>query len=317
MLATLALAFGLASSTVSALPLTANATLAARAASVLFPVSDATSWSVSKQVAKALPFTDATLGVTKDLKGFTHKIVKAPDGVTSIQSHYPKGSFNPSHQPKGGIGFYAAGPKSVDLTTAKEVTLSYSVLFPKGFDFVKGGKMPGLCASPPSPSKHASPTHTLISLPYLTDGGNSEKEATGCSGGRRDNGCFSARFMWRREGAGEIYTYLPPGSPENKAVCKVPPQSECNDVYGASVGRGSFKFTPGKRNTIGQRNRLNDVGKANGELELFVNGKSVYTVPGLVLRTAASGRIRGIQMQSFFGGECIRCMIIVCVCGRS
>ena len=87
----------------------------------------------------------------------------------------------------------------------------------------------------------------------MKDGGNSEKEATGCSGGRRDNGCFSARFMWRREGAGEIYTYLPPGSPENKAVCKVPPQSECNDVYGASVGRGSFKFTPGKRNTIGQR----------------------------------------------------------------
>ena len=80
MLATLALAFGLASSTVSSLPLTANATLAARATSVLFPVSDATSWSVSKQVSKALPFTDATLGVAKDLKGFTHKIVKAPDG---------------------------------------------------------------------------------------------------------------------------------------------------------------------------------------------------------------------------------------------
>ncbi|KAM5542810.1 hypothetical protein V8D89_003771 [Ganoderma adspersum] len=278
MLATIALAFGLAS-TVSALPLTSNATLAARATSVLFPVSDTASWSVSKQVSKALPFTDATLGVTKDLKGFTHKIVKAPDGVTSIQSHYPKGSFNPSHEPKGGIGFYAAGPKNVDLTTAKEVTLSYTVLFPDGFDFVKGGKLPGLY------------------------GGNSEKEATGCSGGRRDNGCFSARFMWRREGAGEIYTYLPPGSPENKAVCKVPPQSECNDVYGASVGRGAFKFTPGKRNTIGQRIRLNDVGKANGELELFVNGKSVYTVPGLVLRTAASGRIRGIQMQSFFGGS--------------
>ena len=142
------------------------------------------------------------------------------------------------------------------------------------------------------------PTYITIS-----DGGNSDAEAIGCSGGRRDNGCFSARFMWRREGAGELYTYLPPGSPENKAVCKVPPQSDCNDVFGASVGRGSFKFTPGKRTTIGQRVKLNDVGKANGELELFVDGKSMFTVPGLVLRTAESGRIRGIQMQSFFGGE--------------
>ena len=152
----------------------------------------------------------------------------------------------------------------------------------------------------------------------FTDGGNSDAEAVGCSGGRRDNGCFSARFMWRGEGAGELYTYLPPGSPENKAVCKVPPQSDCNDVFGASVGRGSFKFTPGKRTTIGQRVKLNDVGKANGELELFVDGKSAFTVPGLVLRTADSGRIRGIQMQSFFGGEWflpaarhICCMIVV------
>lgn len=137
----------------------------------------------------------------------------------------------------------------------------------------------------------------------FADGGNSDDEAISCSGGRRDDGCFSARFMWRREGAGELYTYLPPDSPENKAVCSIPPESDCNDVFGASVGRGSFTFTPGKRTTIGQRVKLNDAGKANGELELFVDGKSMFTVPGLVLRSADAGRIRGIQMQSFFGGE--------------
>ncbi|KAM5542808.1 hypothetical protein V8D89_003769 [Ganoderma adspersum] len=270
MFTTVALALGLAS-TVSALPLTSNATaLATRATSVLFPISDTTSWSVSQQVSDAVPFTDAT---------GSHNVVKAPDGVSSIQSKYPKGSFKPSATPRGGISFYAPGPEDVDLTAAAEATLSYSVLFEDGFDFVKGGKLPGLY------------------------GGNSDAEAIGCSGGRRDNGCFSARFMWRTSGAGELYTYLPPDSPENKAVCTVPPKSDCNDVFGASVGRGAFKFTPGKRNTIGQRIRLNDVGKANGELELFVDGKSVFTVPGLVLRTAASGRIRGIQMQSFFGGN--------------
>ncbi|KAI0738036.1 polysaccharide lyase family 14 protein [Daedaleopsis nitida] len=271
------IAFGLTS--VSALPFPGNYTLQrVRATSALFPVSDSKSWSVSKDVSNALPFSDATLRPTDQIKELSHDVVTAPDGILSMQAHYPKGSFNPSHTPRGGISFYAPGPASVDLTTAKEATFSYSVLFPDGFDFVKGGKLPGLY------------------------GGNSDDEAVSCSGGRRDDGCFSARFMWRREGAGELYTYLPPSSEENKAVCDVPPLSDCNDVFGASVGRGSFTFTPGKRTTIGQRVRMNDVGKANGELELFVDGESQFTVPGLVLRTADEGRIRGIQMQTFFGG---------------
>ncbi|TBU29332.1 hypothetical protein BD309DRAFT_357697 [Dichomitus squalens] len=280
MLATFApiIALGIAS-TVSALPLWYNATLAARATSTLFPVSDSTSWSVSKDASNAVPFDDTTFRPVSEIKDLTHDVVNAPDGVPSIQAKYPKGSFKPSAQPRGGISFYAPGPDNVDLTTAAEATLSYTVLFEDGFDFVKGGKLPGLY------------------------GGNSDSEAIGCSGGRRDDGCFSARFMWRPEGAGELYTYLPPDSPENKAVCNVPPKSECNDVFGASVGRGSFSFTPGTRTTIGQRVKLNDVGQANGELELFVDGKSMFTVPGLVLRTADSGRIRGIQMQSFFGGN--------------
>ena len=112
--------------------------------------------------------------------------------------------------------------------------------------------------------------------------------------------------MWRPQGAGELYTYLPPGIEANKKVCSVPPKSECNDVFGQSVGRGSFTFTPGKRTTIGQRVRLNDAGQQNGELEVFVDGKSMFSVTGLELRDKDAGRIRGIQMQSFFGGECLR-----------
>lgn len=109
--------------------------------------------------------------------------------------------------------------------------------------------------------------------------------------------------MWRTDGQGELYTYLPPSFEANKAVCNVAPFSTCNDVFGASVGRGSFNFAPGTRTTIGQRVKLNDVGTANGEIELFVEGKSIFTVTGLELVNAAEGRIRGLQMQSFFGGE--------------
>lgn len=141
---------------------------------------------------------------------------------------------------------------------------------------------------------------------YLADGGNSEEEAVGCSGGRRSFACFSARLMWRGEGQGEFYTYLPPYTDPrfavNKKQCSVAPQSDCNPTYGASVGRGAFKFTPGQWTTVSERVRLNDVGKANGELELFVGGKSVISVNGLILRDSAAGKMRGIQMQTFFGG---------------
>ena len=111
--------------------------------------------------------------------------------------------------------------------------------------------------------------------------------------------------MWRTNGAGELYTYLPPDYSENDAVCDIPPYSTCNSVYGASVGRGSFTWKTGGRTTIAQRVRLNDAGQANGELELFANGKSLFTVGGLVLRDSSAGRIRGMQMQTFFGGESV------------
>lgn len=112
--------------------------------------------------------------------------------------------------------------------------------------------------------------------------------------------------MWRPEGAGELYTYLPPYTIEkfaaNKKQCDIP-NSDCNPTYGASISRGSFKFEPGQWTTVSERVKLNDAGEANGELELFVNGESVINVDGLILRDDDSGRIRGMQMQSFFGGK--------------
>jgi hypothetical protein len=58
--------------------------------------------------------------------------------------------------------------------------MSYTLRFSKDFDFVKGGKLPGLCGGPEN-----------------------------VSGGRPANGQngFSARLMWRRDGRGEAYVY--------------------------------------------------------------------------------------------------------------
>lgn len=62
----------------------------------------------------------------------------------------------------------------------EQAELSYTLRFSPDFDFVKGGKLPGLCGGPDN-----------------------------VSGGRRANGTngFSARLMWRRDGRGEAYVY--------------------------------------------------------------------------------------------------------------
>lgn len=115
--------------------------------------------------------------------------------------------------------------------------------------------------------------------------------------------------MWREEGKGELYTYLPPSFPANDKVCSIPPYSECNPAYGASVGRGSWYFTPGRWVTVAERVRLNDAGPGedggaqNAEIEVFADGVSVVSVSGLVLRRSNQGLFRGIMVQSFFGGE--------------
>jgi hypothetical protein len=59
--------------------------------------------------------------------------------------------------------------------------LRYSLRFPNDFDFVKGGKLPGLYGG------------DQISGGHIPDGTNG----------------FSTRFMWRSAGQGEVYVYTP------------------------------------------------------------------------------------------------------------
>jgi len=252
----------------------------------LFPLgSSSPSWTTSTESSDALSLSDDTLRPTRVESGLTHTYMDAPDGKLSMRVQYPQGSvaLSGADGPAGGVSFYAPGPESVDLTTAKEATFGYSVMFDDGFAFNMGGKLPGLY------------------------GGDTDDDAVNCSGGRLTPVCFSARLMWRTNGAGELYTYLPPHTePQfaaNDATCNVPPYSTCDGDYGASVGRGAFSFTPGQRTTVSQRVRLNDDGQANGEIQVFVGGQSVIDLKNVILRQNGDGRIRGIQMQSFFGGH--------------
>ncbi|KAJ7764605.1 polysaccharide lyase family 14 protein [Mycena maculata] len=253
----------------------------------LFPLPNAASkWTTFSGAPGALPLSDATLKPAKVEKGMTHNYTMAY-GKQAMEAFYPKGSYIPSKKPLGGFSFYAPGPDSVNISTASELTFGYSVYFPQGFDFVKGGKLPGIY------------------------GGDSKENSTTCSGGRRDPTCFSARLMWRPEGAGEFYTYLPDSTEgsqfaPNEAICKIA-NSTCNPTYGASIGRGAFRFQTGQWTTVTERVKLNTFGpsgelQADGALELFANGESVINATNIILRNSPQGRMWGMQMQTFFGG---------------
>lgn len=62
-------------------------------------------------------------------------------GQNALQIMYPNGSINPGNKPQGGAEFYG---QPLDLRSATNTSLQYSVFFPHDFEFVKGGKLPGL-----------------------------------------------------------------------------------------------------------------------------------------------------------------------------
>ena len=70
--------------------------------------------------------------------------------------------------------------------------------------------------------------------------------------------------MYRQEGSGEVYTYMPEFEKNTKALLAVPPRSYGNHRYGFSVGRGSFVFPRGRWTTVAERVKLNDPGEENG-----------------------------------------------------
>jgi len=206
--------------------------------------------------------------------------------ITHLKSHgkpfFPEGSINPSGTIPGGFGFYLSGPSNFAkrLESATEALFSYRVMFEEGWEWMKGGKLPGLFGG-------------VGDLSYR------------CSGGRQDERCqcFSLRLMWRTAGKGEIYAYIPLNDTNRDRLLEVPPESHENSEYGFSVGRGAFKFPKGAWTAIAERVKLNTVGQADGEIQLWINGTSVINISGLILREEEESHIKGVHFQTFFGGN--------------
>jgi hypothetical protein len=176
-------------------------------------------------------------------------------GSPALAVHYPEGSAAPSSTaPRGGAGFLSRAGLDGGATAA---CLAYRLRFAPGFAFNKGGKLPGL---------------------YGGDGP---------SGGAAAANGFSARLMWRRDGAGELYAYLP----------------RRRQHHGESVGRGAWRFPTGRWVSIEQEIVLNTPNAADGVARVWVDGGLRLERRDLRLREHEGVLIEGLMFSTFFGGS--------------
>ena len=147
---------------------------------------------------------DHQFGVHKVSSRTTHKVVQPPNPIsanvedlpspeTAWEAFYPEGSTNPSADISGGFSFYLSGPQEFAdrLETASEVVMSYRMMLQDGWEWKKGGKLPGVC-------KYVSRKCSCVGSEVTLVGGIGELSYR-CSGGRKDHRCqcFDLRPMWR------------------------------------------------------------------------------------------------------------------------
>jgi len=191
------------------------------------------------------------------------RIIADTRGGQVMQVTFPAGTYGSD----GASAFLSDIQFGMELPkTYDELYLSYDIMFADNFEFVLGGKLPGLC------------------------GANSDSVLTeGCNtGGGKPNGFdgWSARGMWRADGALEHYTYH--AGQQN---------------YWADSLLWNVKAKRGTWHRIQHRVVLNTVGASDGILEAWVDGQKVLSNTQLEYRKTESVGINLFYFSTFFGGN--------------
>ncbi len=177
-----------------------------------------------------------------------------------------------------GFGFYGAPPH---LFPANEAQLNFSVYFPVGYDWVKGGKLPGLFIGKP-----------------------------GASGGNWGEDMGSARVLFKQKGSAIAYVYVPTcicGGSQEAVPAALGPEYEA--IVGVTNGKGHHLwknkaawFKTGQWNQVSIRVKMNTPGCRDGVIELTVNGVR-QSFEKMVWRVDGGMKIGGINCVTFFGGS--------------
>ena len=162
----------------------------------------------------------------------------------------------------------------------EEVLLSYHVKFKRRFDFVRGGKLPGLAGG-------TAPT------------GNAPADGT--------NG-WAGRMMWRTFFEGE------PGKPKQKTsqLISYAKYYQSGPDHEGRIEDETF-FTEGNGNFItiesnvwyqvSQRIKMNDPASSNGVLQIWLDGNLVVDRQDVRFRTTPDLGIDQLYFSTFFGGS--------------
>lgn len=200
----------------------------------------------------------------------TSELVPAPHAPlfdTALRVTFPAGAVGPA---EGGAQFPLVFERWPGINAYfEDITLSYCLKFEEGFDFVKGGKLPGLMGGADSWSR---------------SGGNQPDGSNG----------WTLRFMWRPEGRAVVYAYLPPSD---------------NGRYGSETWGQDLalnkKFIPGQWHCLQQRVVINDIGQENGQLQVWFDGELVLELDDITYRKrdTTAGKIGGMYFSTFHGGH--------------
>lgn len=189
-------------------------------------------------------------------------------GGKSLRAKYPEDGLGPHET---GIQFPILFRKMEGVKNGlyKELYFRYYVKFEEGFDFNKGGKLPGLMG-----------------------GGNSWVR----SGGNQPNGTngWTLRFMWREKGEIVVYAYVPKSGSGKWGSKK----------WGQNISTG-IEAKPGKWLCIEQYVNIGTPGKDNGKLKVWIDGEKQIDIDDMRFWNVEdnNGLIGGIYFSTFHGGN--------------
>ena len=201
--------------------------------------------------------------------------------VSGQRAYGGSGSSLAISYPKGTRGSKACGAQwRLNLDgDHEELYLSYRVKFESGFDFVRGGKLPGL-------------------------GGGTTPTGNDTADG--ENG-WTARMMWKTGFKGNAGS---PQQSQSNIICYAQyAQSGPNNdgkkedssyLMNSRWSRSQLKA--GNWYQITQRIKLNEPGQANGVIQIWLDGKQVLNETTILFRTSNNLKIDIFYFSTFFGG---------------
>lgn len=201
--------------------------------------------------------------------------------VSGEKAYGQKGSALAVSYPSGTFGTKQSGAQWILKLghEYEEATLKYRIKFESGFDFVRGGKLPGLA------------------------GGNTP------TGSDPVNGVdgWSARFMWKTDkprlpGSSRRLTAYPISYAKYLKSGKKKDGSQADRAIWYDSNRNRSVFKSGVWYSIRQRVKMNDPGVANGVFQIWLNEQLVLDQQDRLVRLTPKLKIDSMYFSTFFGG---------------